>query len=386
MMKDSDTSKNLYYIYIDTKIRGAIEQLLGYFRSNVFHNQACIAVYVKHYKENQKLISELFDANNIPYRFIKRYSDISFIDGKVVFYLFNAQSNCRMVAFRNVSHVFITHGESNKKSSVKPIIRIYDHVITSGQVGIDRYLKAGLFTESDIGNNRVIRLGSTFVGQNNYSYKEDSRTLLYAPTWEGGVPDENFSSITDSIKDILVKIIKNNNIENIIIQKHPNLGHRDKSYIVALENIISTLISYNIKVSIAKNIVSIKEKLKALHTGFRYVSPNKKINVSHAITDISAMEVQLLVKKIPTMVVANEHRYKELIIPKIMKMYYLDSIFYLDGNSNQMAFTNPERISSYVESYHEDFLESSSFEKRIEWLCQYVEKNRISQINYRKSL
>ncbi|WP_198326184.1 hypothetical protein [Psychrobacter sp. NG27] len=385
-MKDGDMSKDLYYIYIDTKIQGAIEQLLSYFQSNVFNANACIAIYAKYYKENYKIISKLFETHNIRYKFIKKYSDISFDDGKVVFYLFNAQSNCRMVAFRNVSHVFITHGESNKKSSVKPIVRIYDHVITSGQVGIDRYLKAGLFTESDIENNRVIRLGSTFVGQNNYSYKKESRTLLYAPTWEGGVPDENFSSITNNIKDLLVKVIKNNNIKNIIIQKHPNLGHRDKSYILSLGNIVSTLVSNNIKVSIVKNIVSTKEKLRAFYTGFRYISPNKKIDVSHAISDISAMEVQLLVKKIPTMVVANEHRYKELIVPKRMRTYYLDSMFYLDGNSNQMVFTSPESISSYVESYHEGFLENASFGKRIEWLCQYVEKDRVSQIKYRKSI
>ncbi|MGP5405688.1 hypothetical protein ACTXNH_11250, partial [Psychrobacter celer] len=218
---------NLYYIYIDTKIQGAIEQLLGYFQSNVFNTNACIAVYAKYYKENYKVISKLFDTHNIPYKFIKRYSDISFNDGKVVFYLFNAQSNCRMVAFRNVSHVFITHGESNKKSSVKPIIRIYDHVVTSGQVGIDRYLKASIFTKSDIEDNRIIRLGNTFVGQNNYSYDQSSQTLLYAPTWEGGVPDENFSSITANVNKWLLKTIKDKNIKKIVVQVHPNLGHRD---------------------------------------------------------------------------------------------------------------------------------------------------------------
>ncbi len=366
-------SSNLYYIYIDTKIQGAIDQLLSYFQSNVFNANSCIAIYAKYYKENYKVISKLFENHNIRYKFIKKYSDISFEDNKVVFYLFNAQSNCRMVAFRNVSHVFITHGESNKKSSVKPIVRIYDHVITSGQVGIDRYLKAGLFTESDIKDNRVIRLGSTFVGQNNYFYEKESRTLLYAPTWEGGVPDENFSSISDRIKDLLAKVIRNNSIEKVIIQKHPNLGHRDKSYISALNNIILILVQSGIKVSIISSKASLKEKLKALHVGFKYISPNERTNVSHAITDISAMEVQLLVKNIPTMVVANEHRYKELIIPKIMKTYYLGSMFYLDGNSNQMTFNSPESISSYVESYHEEFLENLSFEKRIEWLCEYVQ-------------
>lgn len=366
-------SSNLYYIYIDTKIQGAIDQLLSYFQSNVFNANSCIAIYAKYYKENHKVISKLFENHNIRYKFIKKYSDISFEDNKVVFYLFNAQSNCRMVAFRNVSHVFITHGESNKKSSVKPIVRIYDHVITSGQVGIDRYLKAGLFTESDIEDNRVIRLGSTFVGQNNYFYEKESHTLLYAPTWEGGVPDENFSSISDRIKDLLAKVIKNNNVEKVIIQKHPNLGHRDKRYISALNDIVLILVQSGIKVSIISSKASLKEKLKALHIGFKYISPNKRTNVSHAITDISAMEVQLLVKNIPTMVVANEHRYKELIIPKRMKTYYLDSMFYLDGNSNQMAFTSPESICSYVESYHEAFLENLSFEKRVEWLCEYVQ-------------
>lgn len=386
MIVQTEITSNLYYIYIDTKILGAVKQLLNYFQSHVFHRNACISVYVKYYKENYRIISDLFESHSISYKFIKKYSDISFDDGKVVFYLFNAQSNCRMVAFRNVSHVFITHGESNKKSSVKPIVRIYDHVITSGQVGIDRYLKAGLFNESDIENNRVIRLGSTFVGQNNYSYKEESRTLLYAPTWEGGLPDENFSSIVNGIDKLLLKFIKDNDIKEIIIQVHPNLGHRNGDYISFLNNIISILVKNSVKVSIVEDNVSVQKRLKAFYTGFKYISSNKKISVSYAITDISAMEVQLLMKNIPTMVVAYKYRYQELIVPERMKTYYLDSMFYLDDNSDQIVFTNPEYISSYIESYQEEFLESLSFDKRVEWLCRYVEKNRISQIRYRKNI
>ncbi|MDP4360951.1 hypothetical protein QR510_30430, partial [Escherichia coli] len=78
------------------------------------------------------------------------------ICSKIVFYLFNAQSNCRIVANRNLIHVFVTHGESHKLASVKPIIRIYDYVVTSGDVGIDRYLKSGIFTPFDIRNGKVI--------------------------------------------------------------------------------------------------------------------------------------------------------------------------------------------------------------------------------------
>ena len=383
----SSMKKDIYYIYIDTRILGAVKQLLSYFQSDVFNNSACIAIYVKYYKENHEIISKLFNTHNIPYRFIKRYSDISFDDGKVVFYLFNAQSNCRMVSFRNVSHVFITHGESNKKSSVKPIVRIYDYVVTSGQVGIDRYLKAGIFTKSDIEDNRVIRLGNTFVGQNSYSYDESSDTLLYAPTWEGGVPDENFSSITDNIDKLLLRVAKDKHIKKIIIQTHPNLGHRDKSYIALLDSMLLKLIKSGLKILVAKNKVSIRERLRAIYTGFAYISSNQGIKISYAITDISAMEVQLLVKNIPTIVLANRYRYEDLVIPSKMSIYYLDNMIYLnEGHDIWTQSSNPEAIISYIESYQESSLRKLSLRQRVEWICRYVDKNRVLQAKLRESI
>lgn len=369
---------NLYYIYIDTKILGAIKQLLSYFQSDVFSSDACIAVYVKYYKENHEVISKVFEDNNIPYKFIKRYSDISFEDGKVVFYLFNAQSNCRMVAFRNVSHVFITHGESNKKSSVKPITRIYDHVVTSGQVGIDRYIKAGIFSKHDVEDNRVIRLGNTFVGQNNYHYDRDSRTLLYAPTWEGGVPDENFSSIAKDTYKLLLEVIKDKKIKKIFIQTHPNLGHRDKSYKVTFEKLLMKLIKQDVNVFVVKKTVSMSDRIQAFRKGFKYISSSKPVNVSHAITDISAMEVQLLVKNIPTLVLANKHRYNELVIPNRMNLYYSNTMVYLDDRyTKSMHFYSPNIILPYIENYQKSSLKNLTFSERVEWLCEYVERKKI---------
>lgn len=383
----STMSRKLYYIYIDTKILGAVKQLLGYFHSDVFNREACIAVYVKYYKENSEIISKIFDENGIRYKFIKKYSDIAFEDNKIVFYLFNAQSNCRMVAFRNVSHVFITHGESNKKSSVKPITRIYDHVVTSGQVGIDRYLKAGIFTEYDIENNRAIRLGNTFVGQNNYRYNEGSHTLLYAPTWEGGVPDENFSSINDGIDRLLLKVVKDKSIKRLVIQNHPNLGHRDNRYNVTFNKALIKLIKQGVNVYMVKKTVSMRDRVQAFRKGFKYVSSSKPVNVSHAITDISAMEVQLLVKNIPTLVLANKHRYKELVIPHKMDSHYSNTMIYLDNKDNKsIRFDSPKTILSYIESYEEDSLKQLSFKQRVEWLCRFVNEHKVSQAKLRESI
>ena len=75
-------------------------------------------------------------------------------------------------------------------------------------------------------------MGNTFIGQNNFFYSPSSKNLLYAPTWEGGIPEENYSSIGDLALNNLIEISVNNNIKNIYIQAHPNLGHRDKKYLV----------------------------------------------------------------------------------------------------------------------------------------------------------
>lgn len=380
-------NSNLYYIYIDTKISGAIQQLLNYFHSKVFNFDACISIYVKYYKENNEFISKVFEKNNIPHKFIKKHSDITFEDGKVVFYLFNAQSNCRMVAFRNVSHIFITHGESNKKSSVKPIIRIYDHAVTSGQLGVDRYLKADIFTKSDIEEGKVIRLGSTFVGQNNYIYNKDSRTLLYAPTWEGGVPDENFSSITENTHEVLLRAIETKNIKQVVIQTHPNLGHRDSQYQVYFQHLLNSLIEYKVNVIIAENNLTLKNRLQSFYKGFKYISTNRKVNISYAITDISAMEVQLIIKNIPTLVLANKKRYEELVMPNKMRAYYLNSMVYLDTfNNKPTTFSNPETIIPYVKSYQEDYLEKLSLSERVEWLCEYANKHRVLRTKIRENI
>ncbi|HFC9748100.1 TPA: hypothetical protein ACF0WE_005095, partial [Escherichia coli] len=151
-------------------------------------------------------------------------SDLVFNNGKIVFYLFNAQSNCRIVANRNLIHVFVTHGESHKLASVKPIIRIYDYVVTSGDVGIDRYLKSGIFTPFDIRNGKVIKLGNTFIGHNYFQFDVNSRSAVYAPTWEGGIPEENYSSINNETTHKIIKFCKIKKINILYIQAHPNIG------------------------------------------------------------------------------------------------------------------------------------------------------------------
>lgn len=222
----------MHYIYLDTKITGAVHQLIIYFTNQIFSYENTTVIYKK-YKKHWKLFSKLFKNAGITAISFERYAQIKMEKGSIVFYLFNAQSNCRVVSDRRLTHVFVTHGESNKVSSVKPIIRIYDHVTTAGQGGIDRFLRHNTFTPYDIEHNRVITMGDTFVGQTGLSSSpEQQNVIFYAPTWEGGIPSENYSSLAylDLLAESLINAGNHYATRHILIKPHPNTGHRLKEY------------------------------------------------------------------------------------------------------------------------------------------------------------
>lgn len=367
------SGNNLYYIYIDTKIEGAVEQLVSYFQTHVFNADDCIYVLCKYYKDFYKQAENLFLQHDICFKWIKKKSDLTLIDGKVVFYLFNAQSNCGVTAHRKLTHIFVTHGESHKIASVKPILRIYDFVISSGQVGVDRLLKANIFSEADRYNNKIIQMGNTFIGQNSYEYCENSNYLLYAPTWEGGLPDENHSSIDPFTSRLLIDIAREYGIQNIVIQPHPNLGHRDQAYTFTFHQMLLDLEKSGLTIFLKNTKWSWKEKLFFYRKKI-YLSDGNQNTLRFAVVDLSAMEVQLYAKNIPVSVICHRN-IKNLFIPKKMeKDYRFDFNEYnlaINVNSySDLVHFDTHKLEYFI-GYHQEDLKHLNFADRIRWLCLY---------------
>lgn len=377
------SENKLYYIYIDTKIPGALEQLVSYFQAQIFEKGSCINVLCKYYKEIETLFSSVFNKNDIPFLFIKRRSDLNLIEGKTVFYLFNAQSNCRMVAYRDLTHIFVTHGESHKLASIKPIIRIYDYVITSGVVGIERYLKSGVFTEYDIKNERVLSLGDTFIGNNSFCFSSESKALVYAPTWEGGVPEENYCSISQCTAYKIIDFCNKEKIGTICIQPHPNLGHRDINYKKELNKMISLFKRNALRVIIISR--DINRNLSSVFNLFSRNDNKSHISVKFALTDISAMEMQFYRNGIPYAVLVNKESLSTLSIPSRMNEYY-SRVFISEEKDiviDSHDFFADNELKRYLLSYHQDGLHAKNFRERIEWLCDFTashKKNALAQL------
>ena len=377
---------NLYYIYIDSKIEGTIDQLLSYFQVNILDANDCIYVYFKFYKDIEKYITQKLHATGIRYKFIRKNSDFSFEKNKVVFYLFNAQSNCRVVARRDLTHIFVTHGESHKLASIKPIIRIYDYVITSGQVGIERFLKAGIFNQYAIQQeDRVLKMGNTFIGQHIYKFDATSKALLYAPTWEGGVPEEDYSSLSLNTDTILNKIIQKNAFEKIYIQLHPNLGHRKRAYLKYLNKVIKKLKKLDISITIIKSNITLKDRWSFSGCLLKKHDQLSNLKIQAAVVDISAMEMQLLSERIPTIVLYREQQLSNLIIPSHIKhLYSVDqSIENCDFDQLDLSVRTLEieDYYNYLIGYHEPFLEEMSFRERLQWLCHYATERKTADLS-----
>lgn len=102
------------------------------------------------------------------------------------FYVNNAVKNTHLIERRELHHVWLNHGDSEKPACFNPVHAIYDEIFTAGQAGIDRYARHGVMIPTEkfviVGRPQVenIKLPT--------SYKP-ARTILYAPTWRGPYAD-----------------------------------------------------------------------------------------------------------------------------------------------------------------------------------------------------
>jgi len=369
-----------YIIYLDTKIKGALYQTINYFKQGVF-DENTLLLY-KEYVKIDRLFKKELKKYNINFQSFKRYKDMPNIDGKIVFYLFNAQSNCRIVANRKAKHIFVTHGESNKVSSIKPIIRIYDHIIVAGDLGIDRYLYSEIFYKDDIQRNKVIKMGNTFIGDAKYSYNNFSKAILYAPTWEGGVIEENYSSLDKSLKSFITlnKIMKNHNIQKVYIQPHPNTGHRDIRYIKYLLDGLKYLAKENKNCKIILDGFIFKNIYILLLKFYNNIilSNNKQCkDISFALTDISAMEIQLLSKNIPVYIFS-VNEYNLISFNENVTKHYKN---YNINNLDLKPIILDKEYKNYSISYQNEQCKKISLNKRIEWLAKYIIFSRCKNDN-----
>ena len=114
---------------------------------------------------------------------------------RAVFYVNSVASNINMVSYRNLTHVYLGHGDSDKEISAHPVHAMYDKIFVAGQAAIERYYANNVLIPGEkfaiVGRPQLrgADRGPRRRGQN------EPVTVLYAPTWLGYNDASTLSSL-----------------------------------------------------------------------------------------------------------------------------------------------------------------------------------------------
>jgi CDP-glycerol glycerophosphotransferase (TagB/SpsB family) len=111
------------------------------------------------------------------------------------FYVNNAARNTHLVERRELTHVWLNHGDSEKPACFNPVHAIYDLIFAAGQAGIDRYARHGVHIPAEkfkIVGRPQVELISPARGPIGVI---EEPTVLYAPTWQGPFADSRVYSL-----------------------------------------------------------------------------------------------------------------------------------------------------------------------------------------------
>jgi hypothetical protein len=291
-----------FVIYIDNKFPYFFDQVKYFFESGFFTPAETILI-AKFYPSNCIQIFEAAQKYGFNLIFYLRPGHIPNLDGRIIFYPYNAQSNCRLLLNRNARHIFLTHGESNKKASINKMARLYDYVLAAGELSKKRYLESKIFTPYDLAEGRVVCIGSSLTASCFEYLSESSSTpcVVYMPTWEGGIDEENFSSIGFGLTpQYLFSILNSLGIDRLLIKCHPNTGSRRPEYKQDIVRLAQSLMDYGIKVYVDPDSTRYFIHHPQVQSAINKDLHNLK--VAYGVVDVSASEYMLAAKKIPTVV------------------------------------------------------------------------------------
>lgn len=137
---------------------------------------------------------------------------------KAAFYVQGSRANLSFQKFRQLTHVWLNHGDSDKAANFSARHATYDKVLVCGQQGVDRYAAHGV----TIPPQRMVMVGRPQVERievRDHVLPVDApRTVLYAPTWRGGRPATDYSSLPVGEKIVAELIARS---VTVVFRPHP---------------------------------------------------------------------------------------------------------------------------------------------------------------------
>src|SRR5699024_3467022 len=156
------------------------------------------------------------------------------------FYVNNAGKNTHFIERREMKHVWLNHGDSEKPACFNPVHAIYDVIFAAGHDGIDRYERHGVRIHREkfqiVGRTQVEQI---HVAEPQREGSDEGRTVLYAPTWKGAYQDSELYSLPSGT-EIVQRLIDRGC--TVIFRAHP-LNYRygnAKAYTAVIQVLLAS--------------------------------------------------------------------------------------------------------------------------------------------------
>ncbi|MCH9740336.1 MAG: hypothetical protein K0U38_05800 [Epsilonproteobacteria bacterium] len=367
-----------YFIFLDSKVPNIIEQIYPYFQKGFFDKENVLIVF-RHHFENIKSVRKALDKYSLnAYCFIN-LRDIPAIENGVWFYTHNSMTNLAVIN-KNVysKHIWMGHGDSEKVSSYKKIIRIYDYLLVAGENSIERFYQHHIFRKEE--SYKFIRVGKAVLCSIIPAQlkENDVEAILFAPTWEGPMKEENYSTLhlSQQTAELLNGMAEGLSVNDIVLKFHPNTGIRETKYLEHCNKIVRTLLSQE------KNLTLVTEQGTWIHQYFYKVFGNELCYESslynlesykfiQAVTNISAMATMTYAEDINTIVLYDS----TVNVQKSVDILFTEKIALDKIEKNSEAFFNVKmqqnsKIIAYEKGWEEMsqeqlFNQIVSFSKKI---------------------
>lgn len=164
---------------------------------------------------------------------------------RCVLYPANGQKNAPAFRYSKATHCFINHGESDKGVNSSKFLMAYDKLFLAGKMSLNRMLVAGL----PVRDAQVEFVGRPQLEMTlNKRSRTDLKKILYAPTWEGFVDSEDYTSIDTVGLEVLKNLHKATKYE-IVFRPHPFIGKRRKEARNELQKVIDFCEKNSIRIS-----------------------------------------------------------------------------------------------------------------------------------------
>lgn len=228
---------------------------------------------------------------------------------KIVIYVNNSMRNFQSLVARSALHIHVNHGESDKICMVSNQVKAYDRVFVAGEAAMDRH-RAALIELDDA---RLVPVGRPQLDLRPAPILPPTsrRTILYAPTWEGEEPWNNYTSV-DVMGPSIVAAALAVPDSRVVYKPHPRIldsedrgmiaGHHEILGLIAGANAVDpdagheTLLSADILAVIPDSDLMVTD-VSSVGLDFLYLRGNRPLFITDRYSDYERLRTNAPVSR-----------------------------------------------------------------------------------------